>query len=71
MVSFSATLESCRGFVGSEMDVPAHPHAGLTGVCGGQHGGRVPGGSICRQHLSCLAGDVTVQLDELVQVHDA
>lgn len=57
--------------MGSEMGVPAHPHAGLAGVCGGQHGGRVPGGALCRQHLSRLAGDVVVQLDELVQVHDA
>lgn len=48
------------------MRVPAHPHAGLAGLCGGQHGG-----APCRQHLSCLAGDVMVQLDELVQVHDA
>lgn len=55
----------------AQLWIPAHPHAGLAGVCGGQLDGRLPGGSLCRQHLGCLAGDVVVQLDELVQVHDA
>lgn len=53
------------------MHAPAHPHAGLAGVRGGELGGRTLGGAPCRQHLSSLAGDVAVQLDELVEVHDA
>lgn len=49
------------------VSLPAHPHAGLAGL-GWRELGR--GGALCRQHLSSLAGDVTVQLGELVQVHD-
>lgn len=51
--------------------LPAHPHAGLAGVCGGELGRRALGGALCRQHLRSLAGNVPVQLDELVQVHNA
>lgn len=57
--------------VWARLRIPAHPHAGLAGVGGGQLGGRLPGASLRRQHLGCLAADVVVQLDELVQVHDA
>lgn len=66
----SVLQEPHRG-CGAQLWIPAHPHAGLAGVCGGQLDGRLPAGSFCRQHLCCLAADVVVQLDELVQVHDA
>ena len=56
---------------GIHVSLPAHPHAGLTGVRGREPGGRALGGALCRQHLGSLAGNVAVQLGELVQVHDA
>ena len=53
------------------MFLPAHPHAGLAGVGGGQLGRGALQGAVGAQHLGGLAGDVAVQLGELVQVHDA
>lgn len=68
-VSFPIHADAALFFICQLLHSP-HPHAGLTGVRGGEQGRWALGGSLCRQHLSSLAGDVTVQLDKLVQVHD-
>lgn len=51
--------------------VPAHPHAGLTGACREKLSRGTLHTALCCQHFSCLAGDVFVELNKLIQVHNA
>lgn len=50
--------------------IPAHPHAGLAGVFWWQRSRGSLGYSFWTKYFSCLTGDVFVEMDKLVQIHN-